>query len=197
MIRNVVFDIGGVLLGSGFARSVKGTDGFFGFLAGDDFPQFWKDFDRGVADREDAVRNIVALTGWSRERADGFMDSILGLLVENPTVTALAERLRGRGYGLYVLSNMPVEYWEHIRRFGVFGLFDGVCISSLEKMLKPDPAFYRLLLDRYGLEPRETLFVDDKPANVAAAESLGIKGYLFRDAESDVQRLDAMLPGAK
>jgi len=63
----------------------------------------------------------------------------------------------------------------------------------VEKVIKPDPRLYRILLDRYGLKAEECVFIDDNPANVAGAEAVGIKGILFKNAEQLRAELEAVL----
>ena len=58
-------------------------------------------------------------------------------------------------------------------------MFDGEVVSCEEHTVKPEPQIYRILLERYGLQPDETLFIDDRRANIEAAEALGIHGRLF------------------
>ena len=91
----------------------------------------------------------------------------------------LIRDLKAAGYKLYVLSNMSREFIDFLRRFPVYGLFDGEVVSCEEHTVKPEPQIYRILLERYGLDPAQTLFVDDRPCNIAAAEELGIRGQLF------------------
>ena len=74
---------------------------------------------------------------------------------------------------------MPYEVIAFLRRFPVYRLFDGEVVSCEEGTVKPEPRIYEILLERYGLDPAETLFIDDRAANIAAAEGLGIAGYLF------------------
>ena len=92
---------------------------------------------------------------------------------------ALVGDLKRVGYKLYVLSNMSREFIDFLRRFPVYGLFDGEVVSCEEGVVKPEPEIYRRLLGRYGLDPAQTLFIDDRPANIAAAAALGIRGQLF------------------
>ncbi|MDE6046168.1 MAG: HAD family phosphatase, partial [Alistipes sp.] len=92
---------------------------------------------------------------------------------------ALVRDLKAAGYRLYVLSNMSREFIAFLRRFPVYGLFDGEVVSCEEGSVKPERRIYEILLERYGLDPSETLFIDDRPANIAAAAQLGIRGKLF------------------
>lgn len=192
MIKNVIFDLGGVVLGRDFEKygdSVRPFD----FMHGGDkpFPWFWKDFDLGVISQRGVAEAISAEEGVPVGEADALITRIGEMFNEFPQTVALIGQLKERGYKLYVLSNMPHEFWEMMKDMEVFGYFDGVVISSREKMAKPDPAFFRLLLDRYGLEPSETLFVDDKVSNTAPAAELGMAVCTFDPATGpdDVRRL--------
>lgn len=103
---------------------------------------------------------------------------------EIPGMRALVQDLKARGYGVYGLTNWSRETFPLVRdRYPVFGLLDGYVVSGEEMTMKPDPALYRILLDRFGLKGEECLFIDDNPRNAAGGESLGIRGIVFHDAE--------------
>ena len=74
-----------------------------------------------------------------------------------------------------------------------FQLFSGIVISGNERCIKPHAEIFRLLLDRFALEPGEALFVDDLLANVEAAAALGIRGFHFRRSERCYASLRQML----
>jgi HAD superfamily hydrolase (TIGR01509 family) len=88
---------------------------------------------------------------------------------------AVLQELKGRGTPVYALSNWSAETFPIAEgRFPFLRLFDGIVLSGRERLIKPDPRIYRTLLDRYGLEARRTVFIDDSKTNVAAAAALGI-----------------------
>jgi 2-haloacid dehalogenase len=68
--------------------------------------------------------------------------------------------------------------------------FDGVVVSGTEKMRKPFPEFYKVLLDRYNVKPRETLFIDDNLRNINAAKELGIDTIHFSTSEKMKEELE-------
>jgi len=80
---------------------------------------------------------------------------------------------------MYVLSNMSIANARYLALRDYFKLFDGVVISAEEKLLKPESALFQLVLDRYDLQARELVFVDDMLPNIEAAESLGMKAVHF------------------
>ncbi|HEX3203067.1 MAG TPA: HAD family phosphatase [Actinomycetes bacterium] len=99
------------------------------------------------------------------------------------TVEVLAE-LRAAGVPLYALTNWSAETFAITRgRFEFLEWFDGLLVSGEERVTKPDPAIFQLLLDRFGLDPTATVFVDDSEANVAAARRLGFDAIGFTGHE--------------
>lgn len=86
-----------------------------------------------------------------------------------------------RGFPLYALTNWSAETFPLARnKYDFFGLFDEIVVSGEERMIKPDKAIYRVLVERTGLDPATTVFVDDSPPNVAAARELGFAAVTFR-----------------
>jgi 2-haloacid dehalogenase len=95
------------------------------------------------------------------------------------TVAVLGE-LREAGVPLYALTNFSTETFAQARtRFGFLDWFEGIVVSGQERLVKPDPRIYQLLLDRYRLAAKTTVYLDDAPANVDAARALGMTGLWF------------------
>ncbi|MCU0898657.1 MAG: HAD family phosphatase [Burkholderiales bacterium] len=93
---------------------------------------------------------------------------------------ALLHELRARGRRVAALSNFSAESWPWATaRFPFLGWFEGVVISGEVGVAKPDPAIYRIAIERLSLEPERTLFVDDMPVNVDAARACGIEAVVF------------------
>lgn len=98
------------------------------------------------------------------------------------SVAVLAE-LRARGVRLYALTNWSQETFPvALERYAFLHWFEGIVVSGQEKMIKPDPAIFQVLLDRYGLDAEQVVYIDDAPRNVEAAARLGMHAVLFRDA---------------
>jgi 2-haloacid dehalogenase len=102
---------------------------------------------------------------------------------EVPGTVALLEQLRAAGVPLYAITNFSCEkFAEAQARFPVLTRFIDVVVSGEVRLVKPDPAIYRLLLERNRLDAAGCLFIDDSAANVRAAEALGMQAHHFRDA---------------
>ena len=114
---------------------------------------------------------------------------------EIPATKSLIAELKAANYKLYVLSNMSLEFIEFLRQKEVYRHFDGEVVSCVEHVVKPDVEIYRRLELRYGLNPAETLFVDDRPKNTEAARACGWQGFDFdhHNPEDSCARLREML----
>jgi 2-haloacid dehalogenase len=106
---------------------------------------------------------------------------------------AVVRELRGAGVPVYALSNWSAETFALTRsRFPFLDELEGIVISGDVGVGKPDPAIFRHFMARFGLQADEIAFVDDSPANVAAARGLGIEAIRFENAEQvrrDLRRL--------
>lgn len=103
----------------------------------------------------------------------------------NQAVVDWSRELRAAGYRTAILSNMPPNKLAYMRSSGRFDWIDEfpVAIFSCDvDMVKPEPGIYRLCLERLGVQPADSLFLDDFPVNIAAARALGINALLFRSA---------------
>ena len=100
-------------------------------------------------------------------------------------VVALLHRLQAVGRPTYGLTNFSAEKFPVARANWPFlDTFDGVVVSGEEGVIKPDPAIFRLLLDRFGLTAGDCLFIDDRADNANAARELGFQAVTFTDAPS-------------
>jgi len=84
-----------------------------------------------------------------------------------------------KGYRLYVLSNASSSFYQYFQRFAPLDYFDGIVVSCDIHMIKPDIRIYQYLLDKYQLLPEECFFIDDMARNVSGAEKAGIRGAVF------------------
>jgi len=138
----------------------------------------WACFDQGLFPNEEIALNIV--------REEGLEDACAGevLYVLNhfhelkkalPLSRGIPE-LKAEGKRLLALTNYAWPQLEYCwKTYDFFALFDGRVVSSQEKVVKPDPRIFRILMDRYGVHPEKTLFVDDNADNTAAAAALGFR----------------------
>lgn len=107
------------------------------------------------------------------------------------SVTILKELKKS--YKVYGLTNWSAETFPiALKRFDFLSLFDGIVVSGEEKMIKPDKAFFQLLLNRYNLKAKNCVFIDDNAHNIAAANELGFDAIHFTSAENLKKELESL-----
>jgi 2-haloacid dehalogenase len=105
---------------------------------------------------------------------------------------AILKKLQAAGVPNYAITNFSGEKFEEARKFfPFFDSFDGIVVSGRERLLKPDAAIYRLLLDRHGLKAADCIFIDDSLRNVEGARAVGMHGHHFVDADGLASELRA------
>ena len=191
MIRNILFDMGNVLIR--FDRKL-----------------FLDRLDLSEADKETLLRDVFASVDWAhmdrgtkteamalesmKTRLPQRLHAAAAELVfrwDEPLIPIdgmyeLVEELKEKGYGIYLLSNASVRQHEYWPRIPVSRFFDGTLISADEHVMKPQPEIYRLCLQRFGLKAEESFFIDDMAHNIEGALFCGLSGTVFH---GDVTRL--------
>jgi len=117
------------------------------------------------------------IAAWGPRFSESIGDPIQGM-------HDLVAELDAAGVPLFAITNFSHEFWPPFRaqEAALFDRFRDIVVSGDEKLVKPDPAIYRLALARFGLEPHEAVFIDDNQANIDAAAKLGIVALHFTDA---------------
>ena len=184
-MKNIVFDLGGVLFARDKSKCTPELLEFFSFLRAPRMPLFWEEYDRGTSTLEEVTATISGMTVRPVETCAAVLRLAVDLQEPVKPTERLVGDLKAAGYRLYVLSNMSREFIDFLRRFPVYGLFDGEVVSCEEHTVKPEPRIYEILLERYGLTPSETLFIDDREMNIEAAAALGIHGFVFDHRDPD------------
>lgn len=193
MIKNIIFDIGGVVVDYDPKKYLyeKFNDPELEQLLYDAIfaSEEWKLLDAGKITRSLAEQKMLAAAGGYRYEAQMVLDDWRGMMTTKLDTVELITALRASGYHIFFLSNMPEDiYLLFSRRRRFMQLFEGGIASFSVKMTKPDPAIYKLLLKKYELDPSQTAFVDDGRENIAAAQKLGLTAIPFKDA-SDLRKM--------
>ena len=188
MIRNIVFDMGHVLIRwcpEVFIDRLGIPEEDRPALLQEVFTSVdWIQLDRGIVTWQEAAarmcrrlperlhRAVRELTGnWWR-----------GPLIPIEGTAELIRELKVLGYGIYLLSNASVDLPRFFNRIPGSECFDGRIVSADWKLLKPQPELYQVLLREYALNAEECFFVDDLFINVEAAVLVGMSGTVFRGA---------------
>jgi len=105
----------------------------------------------------------------------------------------LINRLKGKGYKVYALSNTILPHSEVIEKRGWYGLFEKAFLSHETGLRKPDLAVYKHVLSELGIKPEESIFIDDLEENLVPARSLGMRAVLAESPEQIAQDIDALI----
>jgi putative hydrolase of the HAD superfamily len=194
-IKNIIFDMGMVLVNFrwqaymadlGFPEPVIAELGEKMVMS-----QYWKDLDRGAVREEDAPAYFKGLMPQYEKEIDLFWEKIADIVCEFDYAAPMIRGLHNAGYKVYLLSNYPLKLSElHWPTFSFIHEVDGMVISAVEKMVKPEPDIYQLLMERYGLVAEECIFLDDRADNIETARQLGMAGIVFQDYEQAKKELE-------
>jgi putative hydrolase of the HAD superfamily len=197
-ITNIIFDMGGVLIdwrpediAAEFSSEPKIQETFMQDILGH---EDWRVWDRGGVTIDDVIENAAARTGWSLSEVERLMDLVADSLKPLEPSVELLRELKSKGKRIYCLSNMTREHYQFLKgtvRF--WSMFDGLVISSLVGLSKPDLAIFKYLLDEYNLEPGACLFLDDTQENVDEAQRAGIRALRFSHAAACRRQLSELL----
>lgn len=181
-IKNIVFDVGGVILSDGpryFAQNTSDDANkqvSFKILASDS----WKLWFMGHLSKEAMIEQLYQ--NFDKSIVDAIVAASLSpqRMFLSGTV-AVVKTLKALGFKLYILSNFSREAYNiFIVNNDFFKNFDGMLFSFQAGSLKPDAEIYKLLLANYKLEPSETLFIDDTIKNVDSARKIGMYSIVFK-----------------
>ena len=185
MIRNLIFDMGGVLVEFDPERNLDRKEVYDPrdreLLMKEIYRhQQWREMDMGLLNEEQMYKDVCTrIPERLHRKAYELIYDWNDPIVPIEGMEQLLKECHEKGLKLYLLSNASVAqpiYWQ---RSPGHQYFDATVVSAFEKCIKPDPRLYMILLNRYDLKPEECLFIDDVKANVEAGEALGIKGYHF------------------
>ncbi len=186
MISAVIFDIGNVLLRFDYllaARRLMAHNGLTELPDRTRVVAAKEALEGGRIDRAEFLRLVRPEFSHSGSDAE-FLAMWEDIFEENLPMTRFAADLAARGVPTYLLSNISCIHHEFIfRTYPVFQTFRDGVFSYRAGSLKPEPRIYEIALAQFGVEPGATLFIDDLPDNIAAAERAGLRGltYDFRD----------------
>ena len=197
MIRTVIFDIGNVLAGFawheyyeklGFDAAMADRLGRATVLSGD-----WNEYDRGCMSDEAIVSLFVENDPEIEAEIRQAVSSITGIMTHYGYAVDWVKELKRKGYRVLVLSNISRKILQECwLALDFLPYMDGGSLSFQDKVLKPRPEIYHLILDRYHLKAEECVFLDDMQMNVEAAKRLGIHGICFENQAQAMEELKKM-----
>ena len=195
MIRNIIFDMGNVLLR--FDREI-----FMNRHAADCTPEErtlllrevflsaeWIMQDRGTHAPSETVEIICErLPGKLHKAVEGLVNWYIGDIMPVDGMANLIGELKQQGYKIYLLSNAAKDFPNYWNRIPGHEHFDDLCVSAFHGFIKPQPEIYTCALEKFGVLAEECVFIDDVPANIEAAMNIGMKGIVFHDDVKELRR---------
>ena len=194
MYKNVIFDLGGVMVD--FAPKDFLLERFCNTAVEEKVYRLtfgsktWQQLDAGLCTRSEG--NHAMLTAAQAEHCAFEVQEVLenwtSILHLRRRMVELVRRLKNHGYCVYYLSNIPEDTLNLLMSRGLEGVFDGGVASCHVHINKPDPRIYKCLLDQYGLNASECIFIDDSRANVQTAFQLGMNSIHMKDSVDPLVR---------
>lgn len=196
MIRNIIFDMGGVLRvwdPEEFMEAMEIPADDRKILMREIFGAVeWPMQDLGLITEEETLERVRARIP---ERLHAAAEKLIlhweDLSRPVPGMADAIRRLKENGYGIWLLSNASKRHGQYWGKIPGSEYFDGLVISAFEGVLKPDLTIYRTILSRFGLKAEECVFTDDMPANAAGALAVGMDAFVFRGTEDFLRELRA------
>lgn len=196
MIRNIVFDMGNVLIRfdpDEFLDREDVTDPEDRRILREELFSSveWAMMDLGLETEDTFEPKVIArVPEHLREKTRNLLRNWAFPRTMIPGMEELVKRIKAAGYGVYLLSNASVGQPAYWNQLPVSRYFDGTLVSAFVKTVKPSPVIYRLFTEEFHLEEAECVFIDDAAINVAGAIACGWQGIVFR---GDAARLERSL----
>ena len=201
MFKNIIFDFGNVIaefnpdkLTAPYAENKEDlrllSDVVFDRL-------YWDGLDAGIISDDEAKEKIAnRLPLHLKDAGLKVFDNWINNMTPVPNVREVIFKLKKEGKRLFLLSNISIGFFENYKKTPwineVLSEFDGLILSGVTGLLKPDPEVFEYILSKYNLKREETLFIDDSPKNIKGAEAVRLRGYLFN---GDGLKLERFLSG--
>ncbi|WP_160677605.1 HAD family phosphatase [Clostridium sp. C8-1-8] len=196
MYKNIIFDIGNVILDFNpkdyLSQKISEPDKVLEVHKELFQSEEWVMLDRGVITEEEARKVII-----NRSKANGDLIKLAfegwyDILTPIESTVEVIKKLKELKYNLYFLSNFHLLAFEHItEKYDFFKLFDGGIVSYKEKLIKPEEAIYTRIVEKYNLNPEESIFIDDVEENIQGAKKLNFNTILLKDPTKLVEGLRA------
>lgn len=188
-IRNIVFDIGGVLADFRIKEFMaeKGFDAAMTkrILKASFMNPYWGKFERGEVTEAETLRAFADADPEIEEQLNIAFTNLNGMLVSRDFAIPLLTHLKAAGHHVYYLSNYSKKAYDECgESLSFMPYMDGGIVSFKVGMTKPDPRMFRFFLEQYALSPESCVFIDDTDENVRAAQELGFSGIVFTAYEA-------------
>ncbi|KGY12692.1 HAD family hydrolase [Vibrio tubiashii] len=197
MIKNVVFDVGNVIVRWAPLEIIRLTFGDVEqpeAMAKNVFmSDIWLDLNRGLLTEQEAKLRYQQELDFTADDSYRLFYYVKRSLIELYGSVALINKLKSAGYGVYALTDNVTELVDYLKQeYDFWPLFDGATVSADLGLLKPQPEIYQSLLTSNNLVAEECVFLDDMPHNVEGAKNVGIHAIQFFSAAQAEQELKTL-----
>jgi len=203
MIDNIIFDIGRVLFDyhphdvvAQLLPNDTNTDFYVTYFHDNDI---WQELDHGTITALEAAEKVCQYQP-NTQTHPTIKKNILHIInhfhLKLPPITPIINLYKQvlKSHNVYLLTNFQDKPFDNLcQAYPFLTQANGAIVSAKEKCMKPDPQIYKLLLKRYQLNPKKTLFIDDKAENIATAQSLGIYGIIHRTNKETIETVTKMI----
>ena len=194
LVKNIVFDMGGVLIDFNFDRTLKEyyPEKYHDILNQLVFKNdVWRRMDGGFERSDDVIERVVPqLPDETRQLMSDMISDFYPYMPAIDGMADLIKRLKKAGYSVYLLSNATPRFFDRYLDIPALTLMDGYFISALYKLLKPQREIYEAFCNKFSLKAEECFFIDDMPQNIQGAKDYGMSGFVFK---KDIQALEKAL----
>lgn len=198
MIKNVVFDLGFVLISFDWREIMTRVgiteDEMEEIATATVRSEYWGELDRGILTDEEILNGFISIAPQHKEKITKFFAAVPHNMPPYSYSNEWVASVKERGYNLYVLSNFSENNFKFCEpKYTFLDKFDGKIISYRYKCIKPEKEIYQILFDSFDLNPEECVFIDDREDNIEAAINQGMNGIVFRSYDQASSDLDKLL----
>lgn len=197
MIRNIVFDVGNVLVEYSWERMLQALhitgEAYDAVAKATALSPMWNELDRSLLSDEEILEGFIKNAPEYEKEIRLVWDNISESVHCYDYSVEWVQKFKKKGYQTYILSNYSKHGYELTRQELPFVEdMDGVLFSYEVKLVKPEPEIYQTLLKKFQLKPEECVFMDDNEKNVIAAREAGIHAIHFKNKEQAEAELEAL-----
>ncbi|MCI8760979.1 MAG: HAD family phosphatase [Clostridia bacterium] len=201
MIKNIVFDLGGVLIDfkpEKYLEHIGYSEEEVSFFTTMIFwSSEWSEYNSSKYDDRRTKENLIKRNPQYASEIENIFNKIdyQYILFEKKDTVHYLKELKSRGYHIYLLSDLSIDSYNYNKQFDFFNDIIGGVYSFEVGSTKPNKKNYETLLSKYQLIPEETIFIDDRLENVKAADNCGIHGIQFTTLEDVKEQITILEKG--